>query len=99
MLESKIILAITVKEFDFECEFNGVPVLDPWAEGMVDTTVEMPRQKEEWDGGKGRWKKMGKVRGEDGHWVGRTVEGHQAWQILRGAAKPRGGMPGRMKLR
>ncbi len=99
MLEMKVILAMTVKDFDFVCEFNGKPVERPWVDGQErETMVELPKQREEWDAGTGRWS-GGKVLGQDGHWKGRTVEGHQVWQILRGAAKPRAGMPGRMKLR
>ena len=101
ILEMKVILAMTVKDFDFVCEFDGEAVERPWVEGEErETAVYLPRQRGEWDEGKGRWSGDGKkVVGEDGQWKGRTVEGHQCWQILRGAAKPRGGMPGRMKLR
>ena len=103
MIEMKIILPMTIKDFDFICEFDGEPVRNPWSEGGEEneTCEELPRLREEWDEGKGRWSEKygGKKMGEDGQWKGRTVEGHQCWQILRGAAKPRGGMPGRMKLR
>ena len=100
LLEMKVILAMTVKDFDFVCEFDGEAVREPWVEGEErETAVELPRQRDEWDEGTGRWSGGRKELGEDGHWKGRTVEGHQCWQILRGAAKPRGGMPGRMKLR
>jgi cytochrome P450 len=95
MLEMRVILAMSVRNLDFVCEFNGTPVqrLE-----VRETSEELPEQKRDWEAEKGLWKAGRKV-GEDGQWVGRTVEGHQCWQILRGAAKPRGGMPGRMKLR
>jgi cytochrome P450 len=103
ILETKIIIAITVKDFDFECEFDGKKVGNPWVVDGVErgeemcTWHEIPEQKRQWDKGEGRFR--GKKLSEDGHWLGRTVEGHQVWQILRGAAKPRGGMPGRLSLR
>ena len=106
MLESKIILALTIRDFDFTCEFNGTPaVANPFLMGdeEQETAVECPRQMSV-SGRRGRgrwsaWRREGKVVGEDGQWRGRTVEGHEVWQILKGAAKPRAGMPGRMKLR
>jgi cytochrome P450 len=76
MLETRIILALTVREFDFVCEFDGTPVKVLRSE---ETAVELPRRSK-----------------EGGEW---TVEGHKPWQILKGTAKPRGGMPGRMSLR
>ena len=83
MMEQRIILALCVREFDFV----GVDMEDKevgeWR--PVETATELVEREEK------------TKRGEK---VGReTVEGHVPFQILKGAAKPRGGMRGRVMLR
>lgn len=76
MIESKVVIALIVKEVDFTAEFDGVAV-ERW-EGL-ETRDEYADGKE------------GKLR--------LTIEGHRPYQILKGAARPRNGMEGRLKLR
>ena len=76
MIEPKVILALTIREFDFVAEFGGV---------KCETVTPIETYKEFADGRKGS-ERM-------------TIEGHSAFQILLGAAKPRDGMPGRLSFR
>jgi len=76
MIETKVILALIVKEFDFVAEYDGVR-LDSWA--PIETI-------DEYADGKPGSERM-------------TLEGHRCFQVLKGAAKPAGAMPGRIYLR
>ena len=78
MLETKIILALTVKEFDFVADYGNGPIHEVTP---VETANEIGEKAE---------------RREKGEKVVTTLEGHQAYQILKGAAKPAEGLPGRM---
>jgi len=68
---NEILLALTWREVEFRCEFNGKTVVNPWEVGREGgwngrwdrDGVELPKQKKEWDEGRVRWR------------VGRTVEG------------------------
>ena len=75
-IESKVILALCVRDFDFIAEFNGV-------KSESYTPVEMVDEFKSGEPGNTR----------------HTIEGHTAYQILKAAAKPRDGMPGRLSLR
>lgn len=75
MIETKVILAMTLGAFDFVAEFDGVPVGREVCCESVDEVVPEGRGK------------------------GNTVEGRRCYQVLKGSAKPVGGMPGRVKLR
>jgi len=76
MIESRVTLALLVKDFDFVAEYDGVKC-DTW------TPIEMV---DEFKDGKPGSERL-------------TIEGHRTYQILKGAAKPRDGMPGRMTKR
>jgi len=76
MIESRIILALTVRDFDFVAEYDGVKC-ESWT--PVETVDEFK------DGISGR--------------ETRTIEGHRCYQILKGAAKPLDGLPGRISKR
>ena len=81
ILETKIILALAVKDFDFVAEYSDGPI---HACTPIETADELPPKAD---------------KREKGEKVMTTIEGHQCYQILLGAAKPAGGMPGRMSLR
>lgn len=83
MVESKIVLALTAREFDFVLEFPGEDV-DPRPPIPESTAVEFSEQTEY---GKG-------IR--EGSITPNVVEGHRVWQTLKGSAKPVGGCPGRV---
>ena len=72
MLETKVILAMTLGGFDFCAEFGGVKVE---AEVSCESVDEVEKGRRE------------------------MVEGRRCYQILKGSAKPVGGMPGRVCLR
>jgi cytochrome P450 len=74
MIETKVILAMTLGVFDFVAEFDGREVKEESSCESVDE--RMPAK--------------GRVE---------TVEGRRVYQVLKGSAKPVGGMPGRVKLR
>jgi len=76
MIESRVTLALLVKDFDFVAEYDGIKC-DTW------TPIEMV---DEFKDGKPGVERL-------------TIEGHRTYQILKGAAKPRDGMPGRMTIR
>ena len=79
MLETKVIFALTLREFDFEVRFPEV-----LGEGGV-------RFGDGSDGG---------TRVESVEEKGRVeVEGHRCVQVLKASAKPKGGMPGVVRLR
>jgi len=63
MIEIRVIIALTVGEFDFEAEYPEVG--------------EAEKGKEE----------------------SYMLEGHRCYQVLKGSAKPKGGLPGRIRLR
>lgn len=76
MIESRVILALVVRDFDFVAEYYGVKC-ETWT--PVETVEEFS------DG------KSGAER--------QTIEGHRCYQMLRGAAKPKDGLPGRVTRR
>ncbi|KAF2672088.1 cytochrome P450 [Microthyrium microscopicum] len=76
MIESRVILALAVRGFDFVSEIDGVKT-ETWT--PIDTVSEFE------DGRPGTERQ--------------TIEGHRCYQILRAAAKPKGGMPGRLSKR
>lgn len=76
MIESRVILALAVRDFDFVAEYDGVKC-ETWT--PIETLEEFS------DGRSGAERQ--------------TVEGHRCYQILRGAAKPRDGLPGRLTRR
>lgn len=71
MVETKVILAMTVGGFGFRSEIGGVG-LGEGVEVSCESVDEKTRE---------------------------TVEGRRCYQILKGSAKPVGGMPGRVFLR
>ena len=73
VLETKVILALTVREFDFRCKFPEVEIDGKMNDGS--------------DGGV----RCESVEEKTPQWM---VEGHRCMQILKGSAKPAGGMPG-----
>ncbi len=75
MIETKVILAMTLGEFDFTAEFGGEKV-------EMEESCESVVEKEVWGLG-----------------TRTTVEGRRCFQVLKGSAKPVGGMPGRVSLR
>ena len=76
MIESRIILALVARDFDFVAEYDGIKC-ESWT--PVETVDEFK------DGISGMER--------------RTIEGHRCYQILKGAAKPSGGLPGRIAKR
>lgn len=86
MLEGKIILALTAREFDFVLEYPGegpdarYPAVESAAQELGEDTEY------------GRGVRDGTVRPIH-------VEGHRVWPSLLGAAKPNGGCPGRIYFR
>ena len=80
MVETKVILAMTVGAFGFVSEIGGVVV-------GGEVSCESVDEKRGMDG-----------RGRDVGTRG-TVEGRRCYQVLKGSAKPVGGMPGRVVLR
>ena len=79
VLESKVIFALTLREFDFEVRYPEVV----GKEGLVFASGGDGGTRVESVGEKGRV----------------SVEGHRCVQVLKGSAKPKGGMPGVVKLR
>jgi cytochrome P450 len=76
MIESRIIMALVVRDFDFVAEYDGVKC-ESWT--AVETVDEFK------DGISGMER--------------RTIEGHRCYQIVKGAAKPLDGLPGRISKR
>jgi cytochrome P450 len=76
MIESKVIMALAMRDFDFVAEFDGKKC-DSWT--PIETVDEF---------------KDGRPGSER-----RTIEGHRCYQVLKGAAKPRDSMPGRVTRR
>lgn len=76
MIESRVILALAVRDFDFVTEYDGVKI-KTW------TPIDMVDELKDGRSGAER----------------QTVEGHACYQILRGAAKPRDGLPGHVSKR
>lgn len=76
MLELRVIVALGVREFDFEEAYAEV---SGEGEGMV--VVQQ----------------HGEMEGRDGKRL--TIEGHRCYQVLKGSAKPKGGLPGRVRCR
>jgi cytochrome P450 len=82
MVETKIIVALITREFDFVLEYPGEkPDLRFFGEGetLMDSWSER--------------KNIGSGRVAD------RIDGYRMYQTLKGAAKPTGGCPGRVKLR
>ena len=79
VLETKVILALTVREFDFAVRFPEVVLPDGTRSDGSDGGVRCETVDEKTP----RW----------------TVEGHRCAQVLKGSAKPMGGMPGVVLLR
>ena len=86
MIETKIIMALTVREFDFILEYPGEPADLQYP--IPDSTVEEYSENTEY----------GRAIREDPTKRNR-VEGHRVFQVLKGSAKPTGGCPGRIRLR
>lgn len=86
MLELKIILALTAREFDFILEYPGEQA-DVRYETPVSIAAEVDENTEY-----GR-----AVR--DGSQIPDRIEGHRSYPVLCGTAKPVGGCPGRLVLR
>lgn len=86
MIESKIVLALTAREFDFVVEFPGEDA-DPTPPTPESSAAECSQNT---DYGRG-------IR--NGTMAPNVVEGHRVWQTLKGSAKPAGGCPGRVYLR
>ncbi|KAI1758533.1 cytochrome P450 [Hypoxylon sp. FL1150] len=86
MLEGKIILALTAREFDFVVEYPGeapdvrYPAVESAARELDEATEY------------GRGVRNGTIKPDH-------VEGHRVWPSLLGAAKPNGGCPGRIYFR
>jgi cytochrome P450 len=85
MIETKVILALTAREFDFAVEFPG----DPEGEARWKETESVSM---EFDEEYARGVSEGRIRKD-------RVEGHKVYQILKGSAKPVAGCPGRIRLR
>lgn len=85
MIEAKIFVALTAREFDFVLEYPGEEAdpQPPIPESMAAQFAE--------DTEYGKYIRSG---GKHTH-----VEGHRLWPTLKGAAKPVGGCPGRIKIR
>jgi hypothetical protein len=83
MIESKIILALLIPEFDFVAEVNGVVL----KEQRGRPTISDAKQETKDTG-----KRQSGVELP-------TVEGYAIYQMLKGTAKPAYGMPGRIYLR
>ena len=79
MVETKVILAMTVGVFGFVAEIGGVKVGEERSCETVDEEDLV-------------------IRGRNLRTRG-TVEGRRCYQVLKGSAKPVGGMPGRVYLR
>jgi cytochrome P450 len=86
MLEGKIILALTSREFDFTLEYPGEDP-DPQYPIPESTAEELSEQTEY-----GRGVRAGTIKPN-------RIEGHRVFQILAGSAKPTGNCPGRVKIR
>jgi hypothetical protein len=84
MIETKIILALTVREFDFAAEFPGDAEEARW---IPTESVSL-----EFNDGYAKSVKEGKTKKD-------RVEGHKMYQTLKGSAKPVAGCPGRIRLR
>lgn len=84
MIEARIVLALTVREFDFILEYPGEKP-DPQPPIPESTFAEMDESTEY-----GKALKNGAKHTQ--------LEGHRAWPVLKGTAKPIGGCPGRVKL-
>lgn len=85
MIETKVIMALTCREFDFTVEFPN----DSEGEAKWIPTVSVA---EEFDDAYAEKVKKGEIKKN-------RVEGHKVYQILKGAAKPVAGVPGRIRLR
>jgi hypothetical protein len=83
MIESKIILALLVPEFDFVAEVNGVILKEQRGRPTIFDANE-------------ETKDTNKQQSTNGF---PTVEGYAIYQMLKGTAKPAYGMPGRIYLR
>jgi hypothetical protein len=83
VLETKVILALSVRQFDFRVQFPEVVLEDKEDKGGAGGTVLSDGS----DGGE---------RCESVHekWPRWCVEGHRCLQVLKGSAKPVDGMPG-----
>ncbi|KAK4905209.1 hypothetical protein LTR66_017830 [Elasticomyces elasticus] len=86
MAGTKIILALTAREFDFVLEYPGEQV-DPQHPIPNSTAEEF-----------GEMTAYGGMLHE-GRVQRYRVEGHRCWPFLKGTAKPTGGLPGRVYLR
>jgi len=86
MLEGRIILALTSREFDFVLEYPGEEP-DPQFPIPESTAEELGEQTEY-----GRGVRAGTIKPN-------RIEGHRVFQILSGSAKPVGNCPGRVRVR
>jgi hypothetical protein len=71
MIESRIILALTMRLFDFSPAYDEIMALNGDGYGRSESVAE----------------------------GGMEQFGDQAWQVQKGTAKPRGGMPCRLRVR
>jgi hypothetical protein len=71
MIESRIILALTMRLFEFKPAYDELAKLDGDGYGKGENRAE----------------------------AGMEQFGDEAWQVQKGTAKPRGGMPCRLSLR
>ncbi|KAH8673503.1 cytochrome P450 [Xylariales sp. PMI_506] len=86
MLETKIIIALTAREFDFVLEYPGEEADLQWP--IPDTTAEELSEMTAY----GKGIRNGTIKPV-------IVEGHRIWSWLAGSAKPNGGCPGRVYVR
>lgn len=86
MVELKLVVALTAREFDFILEYPGEGIDPLWP--VPESTAEEFSE----DTPYGRDIRSGRVKPS-------RVEGHRIWPTLHGSAKPTGGGPGRIKIR
>jgi hypothetical protein len=86
MLETKVILALSVREFDFRVKFPEVVLEDDHKDGGKTTLSDGS------DGGE-------RCESANEKWPRWCVEGHRCIQVLKGSAKPIDGMPGVVLVR
>lgn len=71
LIEARVILALTMRSFEFEAAYGEIMKLDGDGYGKPEAKAE----------------------------VGMEQFGDEAWQVQKGTAKPRGGMPCRLRVR
>lgn len=87
MIELRIVMAMTIKEFDFVVEFPGM--VDPQPPIPESSAVAFDENTEY-----GKALRAGKIPENE-----KLIEGHRMWQMLKAAAKPADGCPGRIYVR